>query len=145
MLNEYMNVIDVRWNLIQNINSRVIWLHTLALKVCRTFYSNSLHVYIISIEKILFLDYHCDYCEKSYRYIGDRNKHLRIHLGEKIYKCPDCPKKFKYHTELQKHSFKHYKEQNKTNKWPDVQSELEGYICNTIFFIQIYNTCWNQK
>lgn len=53
----------------------------------------------------------CDFCGQSYKYKGDLNKHLRSHLGEKIYKCDECDKRFKFPNELRKHSFEHYKEQ----------------------------------
>lgn len=54
----------------------------------------------------------CPYCDKTYKYIGDLNKHLREHLGENIYKCKECPAEFKRPLDLRKHSFDHYKNSN---------------------------------
>lgn len=60
---------------------------------------------------ILFLAYHCDYCDKVYRHLSDLNKHLRVHLGENIHKCTLCTRDFRLPTDLKKHLFEHYKEE----------------------------------
>lgn len=57
------------------------------------------------------LEFVCQFCGTSYKYSGDLNKHLKIHLGDKIYECPKCDLKFQYQLELRKHSFEHYKEE----------------------------------
>lgn len=63
----------------------------------------------------IILAHQCEYCSQRYRYSGDLNKHLRLHLGENIYKCPDCPKDFRLPQELRQHSYEHYKEQKAKN------------------------------
>lgn len=58
-------------------------------------------------------DFLCTFCGSSYKYSGDLNKHLKIHLGDKIYECKEegCSERFRLPIELTKHSFKHYEEQ----------------------------------
>lgn len=58
----------------------------------------------------------CQFCDVSYKYKGDLNKHLRLHLdGGKIHQCTMCPSSFYYPQELDDHIFDHYKK-DKMNK-----------------------------
>lgn len=70
----------------------------------------------------MFSAFKCRFCEQSYKYSGDLNKHLKTHLGDKIHECPKCPMRFQYPMELQKHSFEHYKEEKQ-------KRELEENCC----------------
>lgn len=62
----------------------------------------------------------CEFCDQSYKYRGDLNRHLRSHLGGKIYKCDQCDERFKFKFDLQKHSYQHYKEQT-ANSQPSME------------------------
>lgn len=57
-----------------------------------------------------FAEFECTHCSKAYKHRGDLNKHLRVHLGEKLYKCLKCPEAFRLPWQLEKHSFIHYEE-----------------------------------
>lgn len=50
----------------------------------------------------------CSYCEKAFKHRTDLTKHLRTHLGDKMYKCPDCSEGFRKPWDLKRHSFVHY-------------------------------------
>lgn len=75
-----------------------------------------------------FTEFHCDFCDNSYKYKGDLDKHLRTHLGSKIYECKTCHMQFQYALELQRHSFVHYKEEKEKNK--NLEGESTGENLN---------------
>lgn len=58
----------------------------------------------------LFVAYVCEYCDRRYAYQQDFKKHLRIHVGDNIYKCETCGKGFLLHQHLKEHLLEHYKE-----------------------------------
>lgn len=35
--------------------------------------------------------YKCNYCEKAYCQSNELTKHLRVHLGDNVYQCVLCP------------------------------------------------------
>lgn len=47
----------------------------------------------------------CSYCQKWFAKKGDRNRHLRVHTGEKPYSCPHCPFKSAQKGNLKLHVF----------------------------------------
>lgn len=66
---------------------------------------------------IFFVEFHCRFCDQSYKYSGDLQKHLRTHFEDgKIYECPECKMRFKYSAELEKHSLEHYKEETAVDR-----------------------------
>lgn len=68
---------------------------------------------------LFFSAFMCEFCDVSYKYKGDLNKHLRIHIeGGKIHKCPveSCGLSFYYPEELEQHEIEHYKMDKEKNK-----------------------------
>lgn len=63
----------------------------------------------------------CKYCERAYFSGGDLKKHLRSHLGKNIYICDECPMSFKYRAELREHKAEHFKNAQKLSK--DIQEQ----------------------
>lgn len=55
-----------------------------------------------------FVGFECEICQQAYKYKGDLSKHMRLHLGDDMYKCPSCPKRFRIPYELERHKYEHY-------------------------------------
>ena len=48
-------------------------------------------------------EFHCDYCGKISRHKNDLRKHVRIHTGEKPYKCTICGEGYAQSQQVKKH------------------------------------------
>lgn len=70
-----------------------------------------------------FSAHSCQYCDVSYKYKGDLNKHLRLHIEDgKIHQCTICDSRFYYVEELEQHSIDHYKEDKAKRAEADAQA-----------------------
>lgn len=71
-----------------------------------------------------FTEFHCDFCDNSYKYNTDLAKHLRTHFDGKIYECTTCHQRFKYALELQRHSVDHYQNDKSKNQEESTEKNL---------------------
>lgn len=52
--------------------------------------------------------YKCELCDRAFAQSNDLVKHTRSHVGDKTYKCKDCPAAFRLFRELQRHNNMHF-------------------------------------
>ncbi|XP_069463735.1 zinc finger protein 777-like isoform X2 [Ambystoma mexicanum] len=72
--------------------------------------------------------YSCAHCEKSFSLKSDRNRHQRIHTGEKPYTCVDCQKRFSRKDHFNKHRRIHIGEEEKkaADKTPNATTHMDS-------------------
>ena len=47
--------------------------------------------------------YKCTYCEKTFKYKSEEERHILVHTGEKPYKCYECGSDFTKKSNLNAH------------------------------------------
>ncbi|CAG5043651.1 unnamed protein product [Parnassius apollo] len=52
--------------------------------------------------------YRCKYCDRAFTQSNDVAKHMRMHVGQNIYQCTECNMKFRLMRDLKKHYPIHY-------------------------------------
>ena len=73
--------------------------------------------------------YKCQFCKKAFNWSGNLRQHERIHTGERPYKCQFCSKRFTLSGNLRKHECNHRRQSVQV-------SILHEDIC-TIYFSEI--------
>ena len=68
--------------------------------------------------------YKCDFCPRAFSQSNDLVKHKRSHLGKNTYLCSECNESFRLYSELRVHLQQHYLE-NKKNTYEEVVDEVE--------------------
>ena len=60
------------------------------------------------ISDVAHKPYGCCVCRKLFAYKGDLKRHVRIHTGERPYKCGYCDKTFNQSTHLRLHEVRQH-------------------------------------
>lgn len=79
----------------------------------------------------------CEYCPRAFTQKNDLVKHTRSHIGENTYKCKECPAAYRLFNDLKVHARTHQKTVRELLGLPPKGADLSSESSNAVATLQM--------